>query len=80
MYESPRRFLKFVLFLKHTIKLARRSFMPKTSVSKPGNPFHSTGGNFPSKTGNVSGGNRGNNPPASRSNAGNHGTGGARKK
>ena len=29
--------------------------MPKTSVSKPGNSFHSTGGNFPSKTGNVSG-------------------------
>lgn len=37
--------------------------MPKTSISKPGNPFHSTGGNFPSKTGNLSGGNRGNNPP-----------------
>ena len=54
--------------------------MPKTSVSKPENPFHSTGGNFPSKTGNVSGGNRGNNPPASRSNAGNHSTGGVRKK
>lgn len=38
--------------------------MPKKSISKSGNPFHSAGGNFPSKTGNLSGGNRGNNPPA----------------
>ncbi len=55
--------------------------MPKSSVSKPGNPFHSTGGNFPSKTGNMSGGNRGNNPPASsRSVSGNRSSYGTRKK
>lgn len=41
--------------------------MPKTSVSRPGNPFHGKGGNFPSKTGNCSGGNRGNNPPRQQS-------------
>ena len=32
------------------------------TTSKPGNPFHSTGGNIPSTTGNKSGGGRGNNP------------------
>ena len=32
------------------------------TTSKPGNPFHSTGGNMPSTTGNKSGGGRGNNP------------------
>ena len=55
--------------------------MPKSSVSKPENPFHSTGGNFPSKTGNMSGGNRGNNPPASsRSVSGNRSSYGTHKK
>lgn len=47
-----------------TIFILRRPIMAKTSVSQPGNPYHSTGGNFPSKTGNPSGGNRGNNPPS----------------
>lgn len=41
--------------------------MPKSSASKQGNPFHSEGGNFPAKTGNKSGGNRGNNPPKNSS-------------
>lgn len=36
-----------------------------SSKSVPGNPFHNVDGNFPSKTGNPSGGNRGNNPSSS---------------
>ena len=53
--------------------------MAKTSHSVPGNPYHSTGGNFPSKTGNVSGNGRGNNPAGTSKGSGRSTSSGGKK-